>query len=306
MVTEIERASQVSNEQMETWREIGQHLQNVRSRLDEPFAVVAGMADLKPTDLAAIERGEVRPTGRELQSLLAALKVSQEDFVGDLSLAARLAIVEILDPQSEGTSPRSGDHRAIDQHNTESLSARDASSEQVAASPGMRLRRSPNGWGIAREPGQITYYQMHACLRGLFKRTDRDKAEIIYSWVSPADIDVKVFTSVDARTGLARPVGEDAIRIVVYDKRAKRKIVSWSVDLKRTGSWQIRLREKVGAAILRTSYRPHCPVCRQDTMIIYGRPEAQFWGCFNYPKCGGTSDLEWEERSTVRSDSTAT
>jgi hypothetical protein len=181
---------------------------------------------------------------------------------------------------------------AINQHSTESTSAEDASSEQVSAGANMRLRRSPNGWGIAREPGQITYYQMHACLRGLFRRTDRDRAEIIYSWISPADIDVKVFTSVDARTGLARPVGEDAIRIVVYDKRAKRKIVSWSVELRRVGNWQVRLREKAGAAILHASYRPPCPVCHQDTMIIYGRPEAQFWGCSSYPECSGSSDLD--------------
>lgn len=306
MVAEIERASQVSNEQMETWREIGQHLQNARSRLDEPFAVVAARAEIKPTDLAAIERGDIKPTSKELQSLLKALKVSHVDFVSGLSLAARLIITELFGPQSEGTSSRSEDPTAISQRNTESISGSGASSEQILAGAGMRLRRSPHGWGIAREPGQITYYQMHACLRGLFKRTDRDKAEIIYSWRSPADIDVKIFTSIDVRTGIARPVGEDAIRIIVYDKRAKRKIVSWSSELKRIGNWQIRLREKAGAALLRASYRPYCPVCRQDTMIIFGRPEAQFWGCSNYPKCAGASHLDWEDqRDTLAGSSSA-
>jgi hypothetical protein len=213
-----------------------------------------------------------------------------------------MIITEFFEPAPEGTSPRSGDSTSINVEDTEDGMVTDPSSQHVAAGEGMRLRHSPNGWGIAREPGQITYYQMHACLRGLFKRTDREKAEIIYSWTSPADIDVKVFTSIDARTGLARPVGDDAIRIVVYDKRAKRKIVSWSVELKRVGNWQVRLREKAGAALLHASYRPHCPVCHQDTVIIFGRPEAQFWGCSNYPKCGGTTALEWEIRSGARSD----
>lgn len=307
MVAETEKASQMGNEQPGAWREIGQHLQNSRSRLDEPFAVVAANAKIRPTDLAAIERGEIRPSGKELQSLLAALKISQVDFVGDLSLAAHLLVIELFEPHPEAPTPNSEDSASTTERNAESvLPTSDAGVAQDASRVGVQPKRSSNGWGIAREPGHITYYQMHACLRGMFKRTDREKAEIIYSWTSPADIDVKVFTSVDARTGLARSLGEDAIRVVVYDKRAKRKIVSWSVELKRTGNWQIRLREKAGAAILRASYRPHCPVCHQDTMIIYGRPEAQFWGCSNYPKCGGTADLEWEERSSVRSDSTAT
>lgn len=303
MVAEIERASQLNDEQQETaWREIGRHLQNARSRLEEPFAVVAARAEIKPTDLAALERGETRPTGRELQSLLTALKISHVDLAADLSLTARLLIMDLCEP-----SMMSGDAALTRENNTESVPLTDgAGLAQDSPRAGRQPKRASNGWGIAREPGQITYYQMHACLRGLFKRTDREKAEIIYSWTSPTDIDVKVFTSVDARTGLARPIGEDAIRIVVYDKRAKRKIALWSVELKRAGNWQIRVREKAGAAILRASYRPHCPVCHQDTMIIYGRPDAQFWGCSNYPKCGGSSALEWEERPSVRSEFTTT
>ena len=301
MVAEIEGTSQLNDEQLETaWREIGQRLQDTRTHLDEPFAAVAARAEIKPTDLAALERGESRPTGKEIQSLLTALKISHIDFAADLSLIARLLIMDLCEP-----SMMSGDSAPTGENNTESVSLTgDACLAQNVPRTERQPRRASNGWGVACEPGQITYYQMHACLRGLFKRTDREKAEIIYSWTSLADIDVKVFTSVDARTGLARPIGEDAIRIVVYDKRAKRKIVIWSVELKRTGNWQIRIREKSGAAILRASYRPHCPVCHQDTMIIYGRPEAQFWGCSNYPKCGGSSALEWEERPSVRSEFT--
>lgn len=301
MVAEIERASQLNDEQLETaWREIGQRLQDTRTHLDEPFAAVAARAEIKPTDLAALERGETRLTRKELQSLLTALKISHVDFVADLSLTARLLIMDLCEP-----SPMSVDSASTIGNNTGSvLLTNDAGLAKNAPRIGRQPSRASNGWGIAREPGQITYYQMHACLRGLFKRTDREKAEIIYSWTSPADIDVKVFTSIDARTGLARPIGEDAIRIVVYDKRAKRKIVLWSVEMKRTGNWQIRIREKAGAAILRASYRPHCPFCHQDNMIIYGRPDAQFWGCSNYPKCGGSSALEWEEKSGVRSDFT--
>ena len=300
MAAEIERTSQLNDEQLETaWREIGQRLQDARSSLDEPFAVVAVNAQIKPTDLAALERGEFRPTGKELQSLLTALKISQIDFVGGLSLTARLLIMDLCEP-----SMMSGDSAPTMENNTGNVSLTDDGGlAQNAPRAGRQPRRVSNGWGIAREPGQITYYQMHACLRGMFKRTDREKAEIIYSWTSPADIDVKVFTSVDARTGLARPIGEDAIRIVVYDKRAKRKIALWSVELKRTGNWQIRVREKAGAAIIRASYRPLCPICRQDSLIIYGRPEAQFWGCSDYPNCGGTFDLRTGDELTMRGDS---
>jgi hypothetical protein len=242
--------------------------------------------------------------GKDFQSLLGSLKVSQIDFVSDLTSAARVLILELFEPEPKALSPNAGDSTSLMQGNTERVSPTDnAVLAQSKSRAGIPPKRSPNGWGIAREPGQITYYQMHACLRGMFKRTDREKAEIIYSWTSSADIDVKVFTSIDARTGLARPIGEDAIRIVVYDQRAKRKIIAWSVELKRTGSWHTRLQEKTGAAILRASFRPHCPGCHQDTMIIYGRPDAQFWGCSNYPKCGGTSDLYPEGGGGTKSGS---
>jgi hypothetical protein len=301
MVAELGKASQIGSEQIEViWREIGQHLQNARSRLDEPFAVVASRAELKPTDLAAMERGEIKPSAKELQCLLGALKTGVMDFIGDLSLEARLVIMDLFEPEPEGPSqkPESSLRVAGDITGSDLLT-HDASSTKDASHAGGQLKRQPQGWGIAREQGQITYFQMHACLRGLFKRTDRERAEIIYSWTSPADIDVKVFTSIDARTGLARPIGEDAIRIVVYDKRAKRKIVAWSFELKRVGNWQVRLREKAGSALLCASYRPHCPACRQDTVIIFGRNEAQFWGCSNYPKCLGILDLEFGERPSL-------
>jgi hypothetical protein len=287
----------------EAWREIGQRLQDVRLRLDEPFASVAARAEMKPTDLAAIERGEARPSGKDFEVLMRVLGMEQEELINGVSSSARTLVSEILRPESSkglpdaaisglaSQAPGSGDGV---------LKNGNVRSAKRSQRGDVQSKRVSDGWGVAREPGQITYYLMHACLRGLFKRTDREKAEIIYSWTSPVDVDVKIFTSVDARTGLARPRGEDAIRIVVYDKRAKRKIVSWSTELKRVGSWQARLMEKAGAAIIRASYRPQCPTCRQDTMIIYGRPEAQFWGCSNYPKCGSTSDLEWEERSGMQ------
>jgi hypothetical protein len=297
MVAEIGRASQMGNEQLEiiAWREIGQRLQMARSQLDEPFAVVAGRAEIKPTDLAAIERGEMRPKGKEIKSLIAALKISQMDFVGDLSLAARKLFMELLEPEPEAPSAKPEDYASVMNHNAESLSPIDGGRVEDVSIAGVKPSPPFSAWGVARKTGQITYYEMHACLRGLFKRTDRGKAEIIYSWTSPAEIDVKVFTSIDARTGLARPTGEDAIRIVVYDKRARRKIVSWSVELKRVGNWQARMREKTGAAVIRASFRPRCPGCKQDTMIIFGRNEAQFWGCSNYPKCRGTFNLEFGE-----------
>jgi transcriptional regulator with XRE-family HTH domain len=300
---EVKRLSLTEdNERMKAWREIGQRLQNLRARLDEPFALVAARAEIKPTDLAAIERGEIEPNCKSFQALLDALKVTSIDFVCDLSSPSRLLLMELFKPKLITPPGESEDSVLMRKPSNEVLSAMD--NGDLAKDPpraSVYIKRSRDAWGIAREPGQITYYQMHACLRGIFKRTDREKAEVIYSWTSPADIDVKVFTSVDARTGLARPLGEDAIRIVAYDKRAKRKIVSWSTELRRIGRWQLRLREKVGAAILHASYRPRCPVCRQETMIIYGRPEMQFWGCSSYPRCRGTSDLGGEGKLTTHS-----
>lgn len=307
ITTEVESLASTNNEHIEAWREIGQRLQDLRAQLDEPFAVVAARAEIKPTDLAAIERGEIAPNCKDFQALLAALKVNQIDFVGDLSSPARLLLMGLFEPRVMAPSAKAEDSSPTRESSNEGLSPKgDTSLAKGSPRSGVRTNRSQNGWGIAREPEQITYYQMQACLRGMFRRTDREKAEIIYSWTSPADIDVKVFTSVDARTGLARPLGEDAIRIVAYDKHARRKIVSWSAELKRVSGWQMRLREKVGAAILHASYRPRCPVCRQQTMIIYGRPEMQFWGCSNYPSCRGTSDLGGEEKPTKLSVLTPT
>ncbi len=149
----------------------------------------------------------------------------------------------------------------------------------------------PPVWGVATEPGQLTYYQVRDVFGSLYARDNKmASGEFVFAYCCEADIDVKIFTTIDKKTGLARRASSDAIRIVVFDLRAKRKIKAWSFEMKRTRGVLSRLREKAGAALLRASVRPRCPVCRMDSLQIDEREDNQVWVCTNEP-CKGHAPL---------------
>ena len=113
--------------------------------------------------------------------------------------------------------------------------------------------------------------------------------EYVFGWCGRAEIDIRIHTTIDKQTQKLRPSGTDAIRIVLFDLRARRKIHPWTVTLRRAGSHVLdRLQKEAGAALLRASFRPHCPHCRKDAMCITPLAETtkQSWRC-RTPDCSG-------------------
>jgi len=93
--------------------------------------------------------------------------------------------------------------------------------------------------------------------------------EYVFGWCGRAQIDIRIHTTIDKQTQRLRPSGTDAIRIVLFDLRARRKIQPWTVTLPRSGTHLLdRLQKEAGAALLRASIRPYCPTCGQDTLCI--------------------------------------
>lgn len=124
---------------------------------------------------------------------------------------------------------------------------------------------------------------------------DRAK-EIIYeaSEVLPShDARVlRVFSTIDERTGKARSKGSDAIRTVLWDSNINRPIGGRTKTL-RIKTWKKNLKKKVVDLINNTSeYITVCDEC-ENFMIIRENSNTgeEFLGCSSYPKCKNTEPL---------------
>ena len=130
---------------------------------------------------------------------------------------------------------------------------------------------TPNEVGNApleRLNSEITLGDVMRILGAFYKVQHSVSAgEYVFGWCGRAQIDIRIHTTIDKQTGRLRPSGTDAIRIVLFDLRVRRKIHLWTVTLRRSGTHLLeRLQKEAGAALLRASSRPYCPTCGR---IVY-------------------------------------
>lgn len=255
--------------------EIGRAIQGARSFASMLPSAVVNESGVRALDYTAIERGERLPTGDELRAILSALGLSPDGFLPSLSDGAREAVERLLSP------PASAE---------EEPAVVEADAAAVEGQ-GRARRRSRGGAASAeRAVGEVpvTLSNIRACLAAFIQLLPRSKGELVYAWQyrgedgqSPLGLVVKIYTSVEASTRRAYPVGHDAMRVLIFDERSGRKVEAWSSRINRVGDWPRRLRRLAGEAVMRATYRPTCPSCRLEC-VVSGPRGSQYWGCPNY------------------------
>lgn len=101
---------------------------------------------------------------------------------------------------------------------------------------------------------------------------------------------LRVFSTVDERSGAARDKGSDAIRTVVWDKDLDRPVGGRTKTL-RIKTWRKNLNEKIDDLMSsQTDYVQKCPECGEWMVVREGK-YGKFWGCRNYPDCQETAQI---------------
>lgn len=105
------------------------------------------------------------------------------------------------------------------------------------------------------------------------------------------DLSVKVFSSIDERTGKGRDKGSDAIRTVLWNQDLNAPI-SGRKRTHRIKTWRKNLRKKIKSLMEETDeYVNKCPECGGYLVEREGKYGA-FLGCTNYPQCDHTEQIE--------------
>lgn len=142
---------------------------------------------------------------------------------------------------------------------------------------------------------------------GRYTKEDTKKgSEIVYEIALPPSpnraefIVMKVYTSIAVGSSEARPVGEDAIRVLVGSiSTGDFKKLREPATVKRTAPNDVE--DRVGAFLerltetLRKQYKfalsvPICPSCGHHMAERDGK-KGKFWGCTSYPNCARTKSM---------------
>lgn len=127
--------------------------------------------------------------------------------------------------------------------------------------------------------------------------------ETIYM-VKINNIYVKVFSSIV--DGVSRDVGSDAIRVVGWDKQAKRPIMSSEMRVNRTDNWTENLKKRIADVVSKQLDIKKCPIkgCGGKINHIKYKDRntgklVEFDGCTNY-KNHGNLNVKSNEKLTEK------
>lgn len=105
------------------------------------------------------------------------------------------------------------------------------------------------------------------------------------------DVVLRVYSTIDSRTGLSRDHGADAIRTVLWSKDLD-KPVGGRTKTMRITTWRKNLRKKIESIMDETSeYVNRCDECNGFLVKRDGK-YGEFLGCVNYPECNNTEEIE--------------
>lgn len=104
----------------------------------------------------------------------------------------------------------------------------------------------------------------------------------------------KVYSSVVPQQGESRPVGDDAIRVVLLVNNNGRFVPVWKAPrVYRTKNWRIKLQQRIDESLLRGKEGEdyECPLCNSPVVMRDGR-NGKFWACSSWSKtrCEFTAD----------------
>lgn len=128
-----------------------------------------------------------------------------------------------------------------------------------------------------------------------WETADTDAKEITYEsgdFLSDStDRVVRIFSTIEERTGRARSKGSDAIRTVIWDNNLNRPVGGRTKTL-RIKTWRNNLREKLDSIEQETQqYIERCEECN-SLMVIRDGKYGEFYGCSEYPDCTFTKNIE--------------
>lgn len=106
-----------------------------------------------------------------------------------------------------------------------------------------------------------------------------------------AGVVLRVFTTVDRKSGEARNKGSDAIRTVAWSLSEQRPIAGRKKTL-RIKTWRKNLSEKLDSMMAEgEALITFCPKC-DSRMVLREGKYGEFFGCIRYPDCNGTRKTE--------------
>lgn len=113
-----------------------------------------------------------------------------------------------------------------------------------------------------------------------------------YCYVVPVIFDpvriLKVYSSVDKRTGYSRDIGGDAIRIVLADNFSEPKHAAFR-RINRIQNWEWNLRLRISEALSFLGFDISCPKCGKELfMRRNSNTNERFLSCSSWPECTGS------------------
>lgn len=127
-----------------------------------------------------------------------------------------------------------------------------------------------------------------------FRQVDHDwTRELVYEAKSENDSFIlRVYSSLDKRTGQARDKGSDAIRTVVLHADSGRPVLK-EKRTNRIKTWCKNLRKKIDSLKNRQEEIEFCSKCGSIMVIRANKKTGnKFYGCTGYPDCKNTKSLE--------------
>lgn len=105
---------------------------------------------------------------------------------------------------------------------------------------------------------------------------------------------LRVFSTIDPRSGKARSKGSDAIRLVVWDKNIEMPIGGKEKTL-RIATWEKNLHKKIEELMENSrDYVVRCDDCNVF-MVVRDGPYGEFYGCRNFPQCENKEPIDKDE-----------
>lgn len=100
--------------------------------------------------------------------------------------------------------------------------------------------------------------------------------------VNDVPVSIRVYSTIDERTGVSRGKGNDAIRVELYkhDPDLDEPVhVGHSKRVHRIQTWRKNLGKRLSNVT--EMFGPACPSCG-DMMVLRDSSNGKFWGCSNY------------------------
>jgi len=131
-------------------------------------------------------------------------------------------------------------------------------------------------------------------------KTDENFREVEHGWTEELVYEsrsddgrfiMRVYSSLDKRTGRARDKGTDAIRLVVLDDETERPVLK-EKRTNRIQTWCKNLRSKIENIGNRRDELVFCSRC--DSVMVIRKNKSsgnEFYGCSSYPDCKNTEPL---------------